>query len=152
MACQSERSPEAAMVLEIGRMLQEKLPYKTAASRIEEIERRYVTAAEGAERLALQQQAARWALIAATDRGGCFQDVSACFHRICEVGFISPHAELGVLLDFAIACGSFGYLEEALLVLEQARRRVPEWGFKNQSDLLAAIEACQQRLETGDLT
>ena len=152
MAHPSERWPETAMALEIVQVLKDDLEFDTAASRIEEIELRYVAAAEGEDCLVLQQVAARLALIAATDLGASFQDVSARFHRICEIGFSSPHSEILVLIEFADVCCSFGHREEGLRVLAQASGRLPESGLKLQSAVSVVIEGCRKRLEGGEVT
>jgi hypothetical protein len=146
MAHPIEHPRENAMLLEIVQVLKDERDYVTVASRIDEIERRYVDAAEGDERRALQQLAARHAFSAATELGASFGEVSARFHRISEIGFYSPSTEMTVLIEFAEACGSFGYREQGLQILDQARQRLPATGLKLQSEVLAVIERCRQRL------
>jgi hypothetical protein len=150
MALQPERPPETAMQLEIIQVLEDESEYEVAARRIEEIERRYVAAADEEERLALQQSAARWTFIAAADTGTLFKEVAARFHRICEIGFSGPHSELAVLVEFADVCNSFGHWEEGLRVLARARERLPDWGFKLQSKVVDLLDRCQRRLESGE--
>src|SRR5258708_7306797 len=83
MANRREQASVTAMLLEIVHVLRDELQYEVAGSGIDEIERRFVMAAEPDERLGLQRAAARMAFIAATDKGAAFEVVSERFRVRC---------------------------------------------------------------------
>ena len=142
---------ERAMMREISQVIRDKSEYQAAARQIEEIERRYLAAAEGDERVTIQQLAAREILLAATDIGGSLEDIYTRFDMVCEVGFSSTQTELSVLIDLAYACGAHGRWEEGLRVLAQARARLPDWRFKHPAMAVGMLDGLQERLEKKDI-
>jgi hypothetical protein len=145
------QTSETTMLLEMVQVLRDEPEHDVAGRRIDEIERRFVTAAEPGERLELQRFAARIAFIAATDKGAPFEAVSERFRARCALGFEDVFSELAVLLEFAHACGDFGEREAGLSVLEQARARLGGSGMTPRSPFVRQqstfIEACRRRLE-----
>ena len=63
-----DQVPETAMLLQIVQVLREEQKYETAARRIDEIERHFVSAASPSKRRTLRRSAARMAFVAATDK------------------------------------------------------------------------------------
>jgi hypothetical protein len=136
------------MILAINRVLHEEREYGAAVRRIDDIERRYLRAAELEERLELQRLAARRAFEAATDMGASFEEVSTRFRRLCWLGFHSTSAEMGKLIQFAYACVEYGHREEGLRLLARAHERLPESRLNPQSRVPALLKRCRQLLES----
>jgi hypothetical protein len=134
----------------IRQVLREEKDYQTAARRIDDIERRYAVVAKGTAYIDLRRLAARKAFVAATDKGASFEDISARYQRMCDLGFYSIPSELATLVEFAYACLESGHREEGLHVLLQARERLQAAPIDSQSRLSVLIERCGQLLESGD--
>jgi hypothetical protein len=142
--------PKKEMNLAISQVLREELDYQTAARRIDDIERRHVVVAKGTAYIDLRRLAARKAFVAAMDKGASFEDISARYQRMCDLGFYSILSELATFVEFAYACLESGHGEEGLHALLQARERLPAAPIDSQSRLSVLIERCEQLLKSGD--
>jgi hypothetical protein len=134
----------------INQVLREETDYQTAARRIDEIAFRYVVVSKGTAYLDLRRLAARKAFVAATDKGASFEDISARYQRMCDLGFCSILSELVTLVEFAYVCLESGHREEGLHVLLQARERLHAAPIHSQSRLSVLIERCGQLLGSGN--
>jgi hypothetical protein len=146
-----DQVPETAMLLQIVQVLREEQKYETAARRIDEIERHFVSAASPSKRRTLRRSAARMAFVAATDKGASFETVSERFRARCGLGFIDIASELAVLVEFAYACCEFRQRAAGLRVLGRARRKLAGSSMKSGSRFVRLqtklMEQCRRRLE-----
>ena len=154
MSPHREQPTTTAMLLEIVQVLHDEPRYEAAGRRIDDIERRFVMAAESDERLGLRRSAARMAFIVATDKGAPFEAVSKRFRARCALGFEDVFSELTVLVEFAHACSEFGERDAGLRVLGQARERLSGTGRRPRSAFVRRqseyMELCRRCLEGGD--
>ena len=146
-----QRSHHSAMMREIVTVLQTEPRYALAVRRIDAIERRYLESAPTAERISLQQSAARMALIAATDKDASYSALARRYLARTALGFWSVESELAVVLDFAFACADNRKRKAGLAALSQADQVINKPGVKRRSESILLyrrlIAKCRSQLD-----